>query len=579
MMQRKSRNAVVALMAACTRNDPALVTWLIETFADIKVVHIMQAMMIACDRGLLRVVKALLGGPLVVAGQDVVGGGVGGSGGSGAAGKKEKSSLGKKKDVSGGSSTVAVAGSSRSLFRRWLASQYQQILDMTQKPAPNSSATKSPAGPGVAEPNNEDDEHEEATPTTTEDDSSALPRFDSFPFIFLMESSPLFRHYYQTLNTLSSCQFMMKRNAVHPIGGGSVRTAAATTTSPGSPPNSSRTQQQQQQSSAPEHDGASNNAATNNSSNNPPGSSNSAPNATATPSTPPIAPLQRRASASASTSYHTSFSPPQPTAPSKHATIPQPRQAHQIPPQEIKREIIHLMLSPILETLGPISVRKALDRLPKDSWWPLDHDVRMIVDQEARKDMVSLVMAMKKRQKQNQKQREFRVVKAMRERSEAMVGGSAEEEESSGAEGVGGVVVEGGVQGPHGRHGRHERQEHSRVGVIDLLQLSGQRRKEHRQKGKSNENVSQEEGEVEKKGSVSDKWHKASGPFRRVRKWVVERKKKSAEAIDIITQQHQQAGDEEEERQSRRDGGVQSIEKSRPFDLTTTRPAGLKIIN
>lgn len=594
MMQRKSRNAVVALMAACTRNDPALVTWLIETFADIKVVHIMQALMIACDRGLVRVIKALLGGPLVVAGQEVVGGGREGNGGSGAAGKR-------KKDVAGGKPTAAAAGSSRSLFRRWLVFQYQHILEMTQQPAPNSSTTKPPVGSGVTEAKIEDDKHEDGTPTAVEDDSSTLPRFDSFPFVFLMESSPLFRHYYQTLNTLSSCQFMIKQSGIHPIGGSGVRNitvsatlAAVAAAEAGSPPISSITQQQQQQrqSSTAEYDGDSINATTNNgnNNNNHPGCSSSVPTTTAPPSTAttlPPTPLQRRASTSASTSYPTSTFP-QPQTPPKHANISQPRQAHQTAPQDLKREIIRLMLSPIFETLGPISVRKALDRLPKDSWWPLDHDVRMMVDQEARKDMVAMVVAMKKK-RQKQKQRGLRVVKAMCERAEAIGGDCAdvevrdeEEEESSGGEGVGGVVVaEGG--GVQGRHDRHERQETSRAVVLELRQLSGQRRKEHKQKGKSNEDADQEE-EVEKKDSVSDRWHKASGPFRRVRQWVVERKKKSEAARGhIIEQQQQQAGDEEEElRKSERDdggsAGGQSFEESRPFDLTTTRPDGLTTI-
>ncbi|KAG9066975.1 hypothetical protein KI688_012887 [Linnemannia hyalina] len=530
MMQRKSRNAVVALMAACTRNDPALVTWLIETFADIKVVHIMQALMIACDRGLLRVVKALLGGPL-----DAVGDGR--EGGSG----KKKASLGKKKK-----DATAAAGSSRSLFRRWLAFQYQQILDMTQQPVPISSysTTKPPAGPGVAEQGNEKYD-ETAAPTVNradpESDSSDLPRFDSFPFVFLMESSPIFRHYYQTLNTLSSCQFMLKRSGVHPVSG--TRTTAATAAaSAGSPPSLYGTQQQQPQSSAPEHDGENC---------NPPGFSNSDPTATEAGSTattlPPMAPLQRRASASASTS----FQPPSPPQPPKHTPASQNRPT-QVPPQDIKLEIIRLMLAPVLETLGPISVRKALDRLPKDSWWPLDHDVRTMVDQEARKDMVAVVMAMKRRQKQKQ-ERELRVLRAMRQRAEAMDADAEAEEMSSEGEGVGGVV--------EATQGRRVRQESSRAAVAaDLQQLSEQKRKEQRWKGKAKQDAAHqgEEEEEGKKGLVGDRWHKASGPFRRVRKWVVERKKKSA------TKDHLEVASE---------GGSsgQGTEKACPYDLTSTR--------
>ncbi|KAF8930661.1 hypothetical protein BGZ47_000451 [Haplosporangium gracile] len=545
MMQRKSRNAVVALMAACTRNDPALVTWLIETFADIKVVHIMQALMIACDRGLLRVVKALLGDPLV-AFQGIVGD-EGESGG----GKKKKNAVG---------TPTAAAGSSRSLFRRWLAFQYQQILDMTHQPDPTSSSsstTKPPAGSGVAEQVNED--HEEAAPTGTasrtepEGDSSVLPRFDSFPFVFLMESSPLFRHYYQTLNTLSSCQFILKRSGIHPVAG--VRTTA------GSPATSSGTRQQQQQPSAPEQNGDSNSAAGNNLAR----SSSSAPTATAAASTattlPPVTPLQRRASTSVSTTYLSS--PPQPPT-ARPQLSPNPRQAQQTP-QETKREIIRLILAPILEIFGPISVRKALDRLPKDSWWPVDHDVRMMVDQEARKDMVAIVVAMKKRQKQKEKQereRQLRVLRAMRKRTEAMDAEADVEEEEMSSEGedIGGVREQ---------HFRHARRASSRA-AVDLQQLSEQKRKERRQKGKDKEDAAKQGGEEEvKKGSVSDRWHKASGPFRIVRKWVAERKKKSAAKDRLALQQPE---DEESEEERRCGGNGQGTEKMYPFDLTSTRP-------
>ncbi|KAG0279085.1 hypothetical protein BGZ95_002316, partial [Linnemannia exigua] len=151
MMQRKSRNAVVALMAACTRNDPGLVTWLIETFADIKVVHIMQALMIACDRGLVRVVKALLGEPLAVV-RDAAEGGEGVSAGK----KKKSSSDGKKKDDSSSPAAAAVAAAtSRSLFRRWLATQYQQIMDLSNQPTYSSSSANRPSGSGVTEHENE----------------------------------------------------------------------------------------------------------------------------------------------------------------------------------------------------------------------------------------------------------------------------------------------------------------------------------------------------------------------------------------------------------------------------------------
>ncbi|KAF9571174.1 hypothetical protein BGW38_008670, partial [Lunasporangiospora selenospora] len=62
MMVRRNRNSVVALMATVLRNDPELVQWLVDTFSDIKMAHLMQALMIACDRGQIRVAQVLVGG-------------------------------------------------------------------------------------------------------------------------------------------------------------------------------------------------------------------------------------------------------------------------------------------------------------------------------------------------------------------------------------------------------------------------------------------------------------------------------------------------------------------------------------
>ncbi|KAG0249596.1 hypothetical protein BG011_009107 [Mortierella polycephala] len=261
MMKRKSRNAVIALMAACSRNDPGLVHWLVDSFADIKVVHIMQALMIACDRGLIAVVQVLVGDSSVT------------PHGSGNRNRDE----------------------SRDLFRKWLAFQHKRIMELTV-----------PYGRILV----------------TEEGSSSQ-RFDSFPFLFLMESSPIFRHYYRILNTLSTCQFMKRRGS------------------------------------------------------NP-----------------------ERYTLSHSQPHQQSLaSSPQPQEQSRQQYQARER-TRPLMLKESKHEIIRILLDPILKTLGPISVRKALDKMPQDCWWPLDHDVRLAVDQEARKAMVEIVTAEKQQQRE-----------------------------------------------------------------------------------------------------------------------------------------------------------------------------------
>ncbi|KAK3831147.1 MAG: hypothetical protein J3R72DRAFT_455098 [Linnemannia gamsii] len=571
MMQRKSRNAVVALMAACTRNDPGLVTWLIETFADIKVVHIMQALMIACDRGYVRVIKALLGDPLVV--RDAAEGSEGVR-----AGKRKASSDGKKKD----DSSRPTAATSRSLFRRWLAIQYQQIMDLSSQTTSSSSSANRPAGSGVTEHENEctrsDPEGGSAPPPI-------MPRYNSFPFVFLMESSPLFRHYYQTLNTLSSCEFMLKRTASNNPGAGAggpgVSCARGTYWAPsqgqtatpaaGSSPNPTGTQQQQQQQTPPAaQEGEPSSAATVNNNTTSAGPNNVTPPPSTAPTHSQMTPLQRRASAHSHS--HLPPSQPSPSAPTPRSRPTTTRQTPPTPPQDLKKEIIRLMLSPILETCGAISVRKAMDRLPKDCWWPLDHDVRMIVDQMARKDMVAVVVGMKRRQKREQEQQEkdvegLRVQRVMRER----------------------VVVRAQEVEHDEREGQHE---HRRQGsrMVDLGQMSAQKKKEQQKRGGggggsggreplSNEEKGEEEGK--KKLTANDRWHKASGPFRRVRKWVVDRKKNKSSGKERGGAEVEDGGEKEEEVEgggSGRGGSVQSTEKLSPFELTATRP-GLTIVH
>lgn len=245
MMLRKSRNAVVALMAACTRNDPSLVRWLVESFADIKVSHIMQALMIACDRGLVRVAKVLVG---------------------------IRSSRHSQHEQHYNNSN---SNKDRMLFRQWLESQHRRILALTTSWATPLGTT---------------------TTTTTTDDSA---NHDSFPFLFLMESSPLLRHYFQILNTLSTCQFMSWK-----------------------PPTTTKT----------------------------------------------------------SSSMH----------------------ALRCTPQEIKYSLVQVLLTPLLQVLGPIAVRKALNRMPKDCWWPVDADVRAVIDQEASRAMVQLASTIRQQRKMAQ---------------------------------------------------------------------------------------------------------------------------------------------------------------------------------
>ncbi|KAF9578958.1 hypothetical protein BGW38_004994 [Lunasporangiospora selenospora] len=79
-------------------------------------------------------------------------------------------------------------------------------------------------------------------------------------------------------------------------------------------------------------------------------------------------------------------------------------------PAEIKSELIRVMLEPIFEVFGPIAVRKAIDRIPNDCWWPLDPDVRAMIDVTARKRMVHIALEMKRQQKlQQQMQRQQRL--------------------------------------------------------------------------------------------------------------------------------------------------------------------------
>ncbi|KAF9112670.1 hypothetical protein BGX27_002968 [Mortierella sp. AM989] len=295
MMQRKNRNAVIALMAATTRNDPTLVSWLIASFADIKIVHIMQALMVACNRGYIRVVQVLVGG-----------------------------SVADQTDAKTQNDT-----SPRMLFRQWLALQYERILEM-------ALLTSAHHGPKYE---------------SEKDSDPTQQRFDSFPFVFLMETSPIFRHYHQILNTLSSSQFMFQRR---------------------------RRSRKSQSAAASETFYNIQNV-------NP-------SNSTAGPS--PLR-LHRRQQQQQQQTENSS---------SKPLCQPQTPHVHPQTPQETKIEIIRIMLEPLLETFGSISFRKALDRMPRDCWWPLDHDVRLMVDQEARKAMVAIVIAMKRQQKSQREQ-------------------------------------------------------------------------------------------------------------------------------------------------------------------------------
>ncbi|KAG9319429.1 hypothetical protein KVV02_003864 [Mortierella alpina] len=365
MMQRKSRNAVVALMAACTRNDPGLVQWLVESFADIQVVHIMQALMIACDLGLVRVVKALTGVPTTAR-----------HGRSEAQGKTSNPA-------------------SRMLFRTWLAFQHQKILEHTLPPSTDAKLSAAPEG--------------------------IQQGFHSFPFIFLMESSPLFRHFYQTLNTLSSCQFMTKR-------GGSSRSSSSAATSSRALGSDSALLEDKRHSSQRTQERSSN---------------------------PALYPAQKRQSTRVRS------------------------------PQETKLDIIRSMLAPVLELLGPISVRKALDRLPRDCWWPLDPDVRLVVDQEARKAMVA-ILATRKRQQREQ-------VQKSREQQRAQEHKWRQAQQSTGL--------------------GHDQQEQCQ-GKADSDAVV----------------LDNEKGPGPAPAGGAQKWHKATAQWRRVRKWMVHKRSRRRES-------------------------------------------------
>ncbi|KAF9435135.1 hypothetical protein BGZ76_006843 [Entomortierella beljakovae] len=312
MMQRKNRNAVIALMAATARNDPALVHWLIESFADIKIAHIMQALMIACDRGYVRVVQTLVG----------------------------------SENIDKGTEISEPTASSRQLFRQWLRLQFQKIIEMTLvKSSLKEVNTKA---------------------TSTEGVDPVRKRFDSFPFIFLMEASPVFRHYYQILNTLSSSQFMIKER-----NGSRSRSRSRNRTSPSTPGHSENLDTFfNVQNTSP---------------------------FTFTDVTSPLR-LHRRQQQDQQVSTESSSRP----------LRSQRIRNRSKPAQEIKQEIIRIMLDPLLEVFGSISFRKALDKMPKDCWWPVDHDVRLIVDQEARKVMVEIITTMKRQQKYLLKQQSRR---------------------------------------------------------------------------------------------------------------------------------------------------------------------------
>ncbi|KAG0311983.1 hypothetical protein BG000_006462, partial [Podila horticola] len=65
----------------------------------------------------------------------------------------------------------------------------------------------------------------------------------------------------------------------------------------------------------------------------------------------------------------------------------------------IKYSLIQVLLTPLLDVLGPIAVRKALNRMPKDCWWPVDPDVRAAIDQEASRAMVVLASVIRHQRK------------------------------------------------------------------------------------------------------------------------------------------------------------------------------------
>ncbi|KAG0308547.1 hypothetical protein BGZ98_007633 [Dissophora globulifera] len=369
MIQRKNRNAVVALMAAVTRNDPDLVSWLVESFADIKIAHVMQALMIACNRGLIRVVQALVG-------------------------KRSDSKIEEDRP--------------RHLLRQWLAFQTQMIMEKT------GSGSGSVPGLETLQGNFQQ-------------------RLDSYPFVFLMESSPVFRHYYQILNTLSSCQFMTRKRNSHPASPLAATSAAFIPANVNAP-------------------------------NLVSGTSASRP-------TSSFMRVHRRSQQQQQSLEQTPISGPTSAAPLLQPP-PAVRRSRTRPrtPQETKIEIIRILLDPLLEIFGSISFRRALDRMPRDCWWPLDHDVRLLADQAARMAMVTIVtntMIAKKRQQK--KQRLSR------------------------------------------RNQKQERSEHTIVATTDVLSEK-----------------SLEIQEDEKQRASKKRWHRLAG--QRVQKWVVQANRTNSKA-------------------------------------------------
>ncbi|KAG0234000.1 hypothetical protein BGW42_006981 [Actinomortierella wolfii] len=168
MMTRRYRNAVVAFLAACSRNDPALVDWLVKTYADIKVSHLLQGMMIACDRGWVDVVKVLVGSSMsdiatenkckaCAASAATTSFDVTKATESGKSGVSYHEASGKVQEQQQHSQSCPRNG--RNLFRQWLAHMHQKVVELDTCCAGNESSQGN-ISDDESEDNGDDDEEE-----------------------------------------------------------------------------------------------------------------------------------------------------------------------------------------------------------------------------------------------------------------------------------------------------------------------------------------------------------------------------------------------------------------------------------
>ncbi|KAF9977871.1 hypothetical protein BGZ73_004626 [Actinomortierella ambigua] len=159
MMTRRFRNAVVALYAACSRNDPALVGWLVRTYADIKVSHLLQGMMIACDRGWVDVVRVLVGSSVNATEPGNSQQGCEACAIAATAGKVAEHVT--HDDPSEQAPHHSCPRHGRNLFRQWLAHQHQKIVELDMCCSSNTSRDERHEDSSDSDGNSDDGEDAE----------------------------------------------------------------------------------------------------------------------------------------------------------------------------------------------------------------------------------------------------------------------------------------------------------------------------------------------------------------------------------------------------------------------------------